>query len=448
MLQKLITTILLLLIFSTIYSQDADKEVKKLLNVNEIVWDEYNQDGVLKARNNKTGKWGMYQYAYDGKRPKTLVTMKYDSLGFYDFSSSYTIVKNKNKYGIILSPWSSDNARRSVRCIYEQIKYVESGNGMLAAKGNNLWGYIDYKTGDTLIPFLHSSQTELPPPNNMFFEYPMQTYPEELLKIMSDPLSITEINLSRLKLTYLPDAIGLCKNAKTANLQNNNLKELPESFFELTQLEALYLGGNPQFTEFTADFGKLKNLKLLYVNKIRGSGSYMSTRSNLTFSPELGQLANLEELGIGGNFNSNNDIPEFIYSLPNLSFLDLDGSLGRSYSNISFEKMQCKDSLTFLRIGIIKDFNKMNAGLKNFSNLSSVHIHTYENTSRPLWINDLAKLDFVKIIYYVPSKDKDGYYSGETAVEISGGWNDEILSDKLRKEAIKNWDEFVISLDK
>lgn len=447
---KFIISLLLLLINGLAFSQDENSEkiIKKLLDTKEIVWDDFNQDGVFKAKNKKTGKWGMYQYLFEGKRPKTLVRMKYDSLGFYSFSSSYTIVKNKNKYGVILSPWNDEvKARSSVKCIYQKINYVESGYGMLAAKGNDLWGYIDHKSGDTLIPFVHHTFSDLPTPNRAFFKNPMKNYPAELLKIINDPESITEIDLSGLKLSYLPEEIGLCVNAKSANLQNNNLSELPGSFFNLIQLETLFLGGNPNMTDFTADFAKLKNLKILHVNTTRSGGGFIQTNSNLTFSPELARLVKLEELAIGSNFNSNGDIPEFIYQLPNLKLLFLRGNLGRPYNNIAFEKLKCRDSLTRLYIEVLESFDNWNSSMKYFSNLRSVHIKTYNNKTTPTGIYDLKKLDVIKINYYATTRNSGGYHEGLYVLEILSKWDEDVVSPEKRKEAITKWETFIKSLE-
>lgn len=444
---KFFTLLIILTVFNRAFSQDEQltKKLKKLLNAKEIVWDEYNGDGVLKAQSKASGKWGMYQYYYDNKRPKMLVQMKYDSLGFYDYSSNYTIVKIKNRYGLLGSPWGDESAKLLIRCIYQNIKYVDAWN-FIAVKGNGKWSYLNTETGDTLVPFVHSSYEDLPKPNSYMRKYPMPEYPEILLKIMKTPKAVTEVDLSGLSLTYLPNFIGKCINAKTVNLENNKISELPESFFELNKLEVLQLGGNPGIIKFGDEYGKLTNLKELYIGALKSYGSYSYSTEYFEFSNELSNLKNLKKLKLFGYFNGDGDLPEFIYNLPNLTDLILDGIFGLDYENMDLSKMKSKDSLRKLEIKTISSFTNMNESMKLFPRLEKVYIYTYKNTDRPLWVNDLKSLKYATISYYVPTS-QEGYYSEERAMTASGDYyGDEIMTDEQRKEALEEYDEFLKKL--
>ena len=423
--------------------KDLDKKMKKMLGVKEIEWDHYNEDGVFKARSKNSGKWGMYQYFYEGKRPKTLVPMKYDSLGFYDHSSNFTIVKNKGKYGLLSSPWG-DHSELIVRCMYQQLKYAEGYSGLIAAKGNNLWAYIDTETGDTLIPFVHNSYADLPKPSSYFYKYPMREYPEKLMKIIENPGAVTEIDLSRLNLTYLPNIIGKCINATSANLEGNKLTRLPDSFFKLPNLEKLYMGSNPGLLNIDERFAKLKKLRVLFIGALKGYGSNTYSRDSYEFSDELAKMQSLQVLAFHGNFNSSGDIPSFVYELSNLKELDLEGLFGYEYDKMDLQKLKCKDSLEILSIETLESFDNMNASMKYFPNLKKVYIKTYKHKTKPLWISDLPSLHRISITFYYPSKTQEGYYDGGTAVSKSGDYyGKKALTNEERKEALEQWDEFM-----
>ena len=139
-----IATAFLVLLFIAGFSQSESQEkyIKKELGVKQIVWDKENQDGIFKALDKKTKKWGMFQY-FEGKRPKKLVSFKYDSLGFYKFNASFTIVKNKGKYGLISDPWGEPKAKLIVKCKHDELRYVKNGYGMIASKQDGFWAYIN-----------------------------------------------------------------------------------------------------------------------------------------------------------------------------------------------------------------------------------------------------------------------------------------------------------------
>lgn len=440
--------IILIAKFASSQDEKLEKKLKKILHAKEIVWDKFNEDGVLKAQSKSSGKWGMFQILDYEKRPKTLVPMRYDSLGFYDHSSDYTIVKKNGKYGVLASPWTNDiYPKLNVPCIYQEIKYTDDAWNIIAAKGDERWGYIDTETGDTLIPFVNYLYTDLPTPTSKMRKYPMRNYPEKLQKILDDPESVTEINLRGLNLTFLPEAIGKCVNAKVANLEKNNLSQLPNSFFSLKGLEVLLLGGNPSFTNFDSSFAKLTGLKELYIGTIIGSGSYSYSSESLEFSDNLAALVNLEKLVLFGHFYEYG-FPKFVYGLPNLKSLSLLGTFGVGYRDLDFSKMKCRDSLRTLTIKTLETFSNMNASMKFFTHLEKIYVHTYNHKETPLWINDLKSLKLVKIIYYTPSKNRDGYYNGESAVYAYGGfYGDKEITIEERTDALVAWNDFIKKLE-
>ena len=446
---KVLLLLFLALNILPIFGQDAatTKTVRKLLKAKMVIWDKYNEDGVLIAQSKKTKRWRMYQYAYDGKRPKTLVSSSYDSLGFYSHSTSYTIVKNHEKYGILDSPWGVKRPRLLVRCMYKMLKYSEGYNVMAAKGKNNLWGYIDVKSGDTLIPFVYSNYNGLPKASRRMHKYPMREYPPQIMQIINDPESITELKLRGLKLTSLPDEIRNCKNVKSVDLQNNMLTELPDAFFELTQIESLLLGSNPYMSKFDARFGKLVNLKELYIGALKGSGTMRSTSDYLEFSSEMSKMQSLEILSLGQHFNAYSNMPEFIYGLPNLTYLSLNTLFVREFENLDLKRMKSRASIKTLYLYYLSSFKDLKEGMKYFTSLELLSVGTHTHKDPINWLYDLDSIKALYIRYYKDPSEGESYYDEALNISERGDIYDTVPIDKKQKEKIiAEWDSFIDEL--
>ena len=130
----------------------------------------------------------------------------------------------------------------------------------------------------------------------------------------SKKAQITELDLSRMGLTQIPDDIfdGFT-NLEKLNLGYNQLIELPESIGNLTNLEELGLDKN-QLTELPESIGNLTNLKWLWLPE-----------NQLTELPQsIGNLTNLTQLVV--SFNELTELPEAIGNLTNLEILWLDNN--------------------------------------------------------------------------------------------------------------------------
>ncbi|KAJ8419369.1 hypothetical protein Cgig2_020696 [Carnegiea gigantea] len=78
--------------------------------------------------------------------------------------------------------------------------------------------------------------------------------------------SVRVLDLSRLNITDLPNAIGDLLHLRWLNLDGNaKLNELPESLTKLINLQTLFVRGCYKLEEFPEDFSKLINLRTLYV---------------------------------------------------------------------------------------------------------------------------------------------------------------------------------------
>jgi len=83
------------------WAKDMFVSSKKKLKADILIFDEGNGDGVFKARNKATKKWGMYQSLGENDLT-TLIPAKYDSIRFFGYNSKYTAVYNKSRYAFVL----------------------------------------------------------------------------------------------------------------------------------------------------------------------------------------------------------------------------------------------------------------------------------------------------------------------------------------------------------
>ncbi len=148
------------------WAVDTFKESKKKLNADILIFDEGNGDGVFKARDKNSKKWGMYQ-SLDSEKLTTLIPANYDSINFFPFNNKYTTVYNNDKVGIYLSYWSyRDKAKQTVPCSYEDYKmYDADGVPKLAVQKNGKWGWVDWLTGKEKSEFTYETPKDLPYPH-------------------------------------------------------------------------------------------------------------------------------------------------------------------------------------------------------------------------------------------------------------------------------------------
>jgi hypothetical protein len=121
------------------------KASRAKLNADLVFLDAGNGDGVFKARNIDSQKWGMYQYLDE---IKTLIPSIYDSIDFFSWNNPFTGVYNKGKVGIYTSAWSVDNAQETIPCEYDGYRVIEGNRDLfLAVQLNNQWTWIDWRSG-------------------------------------------------------------------------------------------------------------------------------------------------------------------------------------------------------------------------------------------------------------------------------------------------------------
>ncbi len=158
----------------------------------------------------------------------------------------------------------------------------------------------------------------------------LPTLPEAIGQLQQ----LQDLDLARNQLTVLPESIGQLKQLQSLDLDSNQLTELPEFIGQLTQLQGLDVSDN-QLTVLPESIGQLQ--QLLELNLARnqltalleslGRLTQLQTleawSNQLTVLPEsIGQLQQLQDLDLASNQLT--VLPESIGQLKGLQRLDLD----------------------------------------------------------------------------------------------------------------------------
>lgn len=148
------------------------QKILKSLPVSKVEFDKNNGDGVFRAKLKETGKWGMYQ-GYNGNY-NNLIPAKYDEINFFSWNGNFSIVKNNEKYGVVLSPWSNEDLTNleTIPCQYEDYKIIEYESEkypgytdkFIAFKQKEKWAFVNYKNGKSYSKFVYNSPENLPYP--------------------------------------------------------------------------------------------------------------------------------------------------------------------------------------------------------------------------------------------------------------------------------------------
>ncbi|WP_169617268.1 COR domain-containing protein [Nodosilinea sp. P-1105] len=153
--------------------------------------------------------------------------------------------------------------------------------------------------------------------------------PESLEKLVN----LTRLYLDSNQLTAIPDSLGKLVSLMELSLFENQLTEIPESLGQLTNLTQLHLDSN-QLTTIPQSLGKLANLTelSLYQNQLTTIPDSLGKLANLTklslfenqltaIPESLGKLASLTELSLANNKLI--AIPESLGKITNLTQLYL-----------------------------------------------------------------------------------------------------------------------------
>lgn len=186
--------------------------------------------------------------------------------------------------------------------------------------------------------------------------------------------SLTKLNLSGNELTELPDWLGTLTSLTELNLSENHLTELPDGLGKLTGLWRLDLGGN-RLRELPRWLGNLTSLAILELN-----------RNDLTALPvSLGNLTSLRALQLGGS--GLRELPGWLGNLTNLRWLgignvglrELPGWLG------NLTKLKTLD-LGLNGLTVLPDW------LGNLMSLTELDLMVNELTELPVSLGNLTSL--------------------------------------------------------
>lgn len=164
---------------------------------------------------------------------------------------------------------------------------------------------------------------------------------KEFSEAIGQLTQLTELDLSRTKLTVLPESVGQLSQLAQLHLNANQLTSLPESIGQLSRLLLLDLSGN-QLTTLPESFKNLARLRYLYLGLSTSGGNpitsvplhirslrqlkhFYSCECRIDVIPEwIGELENLEKLDLYAN--QVRDLPQSLLSLQMLSLLGLGGN--------------------------------------------------------------------------------------------------------------------------
>ncbi|MEU7827318.1 leucine-rich repeat domain-containing protein, partial [Catellatospora sp. NPDC049133] len=184
----------------------------------------------------------------------------------------------------------------------------------------------------------------------------------------------TELDLSDLRLTRLPDSFTTLTALTTLNLGHNKLTELPDSLGNLTTLTTLNLGNN-ELAQLPDSLGDLTALTELDLGD-----------NQLTSLPGwLGNLTTLTELDLGDNQLTS--LPGWLGNLTTLTTLDLRNNkltqLPDSLGNL--------DNLTTLNLGHNK-LTQLPDSLGNLDKITTLYLYYNQLTQLPDWLGKFTTL--------------------------------------------------------
>ncbi len=160
-------------------------------------------------------------------------------------------------------------------------------------------------------------------------------------------LSLTVLNLSNLKLDFIPKQIRILKNLKKIYLANNNLTSIPLEIFTLKKLEVLWLQEN-HLSYIPNEINNLKSLKELVVYD-----------NNIQSLPTVKKLLNLKFIALHRNRLKTEQIKSFVDNLsPNIQCSKYDQKLSLPFFIEPLSIWTLKEAEQ-LRDSVFKDIDKI-----------------------------------------------------------------------------------------
>ena len=171
----------------------------------------------------------------------------------------------------------------------------------------------------------------------------------------------TELDLSYMRLSELPESFGQLTQLRELNLSVNKLTVLPEIIGQFTQLYFLNLTSN-KLSELPESIHQLTELRLLWI----------SDNNFLRFPEQICQFTLLEDLSVGGN-----------------NFGEIPDS--------SFTKLKNLQNLAFGFSGKSSSFKELPLAVRELKNLRTLKASFCGWSFLPDWIGDLSNLEEIKL---------------------------------------------------
>ncbi|MBD1886468.1 leucine-rich repeat domain-containing protein [Microcoleus vaginatus] len=205
------------------------------------------------------------------------------------------------------------------------------------------------------------------------------------------------LDLSEMKLTEVPEAIASLTQLQELDLDDNQLTELPEAIASLTQLQKLYLRNN-QLTELPEAIASLTQLQRLYLdnNQLRSLPESIASLTQLrvlylqnnqlrSLPESIASLTQLQLLYLSDNQLT--ELPESIASLTQLRVLYLS-------KNQLTELPESIASLTQLRVLYLSDnqLTELPESIASLTHLQKLYLSDNQLRSLPESIASLTQL--------------------------------------------------------
>ncbi|ACC84786.1 leucine-rich repeat protein [Nostoc punctiforme] len=201
----------------------------------------------------------------------------------------------------------------------------------------------------------------------------------EIPEAIASLTQLQQLDLSRNQVTQLPEAIASLTQLQTLDLSNNKLTQLPEAIASLARLQRLDLSNN-QLTELPEAIASLAQLQELNLRN-----------NQLTELPEaIASLTRLQRLDLSNNQLT--ELPEAIASLTQLQSFDLSHNelteLPNSLSRLLYlEIFDCGSNL----------LRQVPSVIKELKGLKELYIYANDLEVIPSWICDLHVLEILSI---------------------------------------------------
>ena len=292
----------------------------------------------------------------------------------------------------------------------------------------------------------------MPSPHRKFYEEPIAEFSPEIMSLFNRPDTITRLDLSYQKLSFLPKQIKECSRLTYLNLEGNNLARLPDELGELQNLKTLYLGFNPELLSlndkfrtlnFLQNLTNLEYLSLGNINKSKNNRPDELTICDIDFPANFQVSKKLKGLAIGCSLTEK--VPDFIYQLPHLEELIISNPFPFYPLDFQFEKVSSKATLEVLNLSKLSSLESFNLHIGEYNNLKSLSLGLLEPKGKLGGLLKLKKLEYLYIKIDEKLSKESNYYKIITIADYSMHKyrSNEPITENQLKESLTEYNAFL-----